>query len=86
MHTPSWLRMGTLSQAQRGILCQAPPSCFRPSLACGSPPPFPQIWLLGMKRVEWVAGVPSGCDRICFLRGVDVSPHPLQGAPPKTSP
>lgn len=64
-----------------GIPFQAPPNTLCPSLAHGSPPPFPQIWLLGVKRVEWVVGVPSGWDRICFLRGIGISTHPQQNFP-----
>ena len=58
-----------------GTLCQALPSLLLPSLAHGSPAPLPQRWLLGMKRAGWVAGVPSGFGRICFLRAAGLSPR-----------
>ena len=78
MHTPSWLLMGTLRQALSSFPC--------PSLAYVSPPSLPQRRLLGMKTVEWVAGVPPGFRRIYFLRGID---HSLQEehaqAPPKNA-
>lgn len=81
MHTPSWLPTGIPSWAPMGIQGQAPPRFPCPSLACGCPPSLPQRWLLGMKRVEWAAGVASRFGRIGFLRGTDLS-HPQELLPP----
>lgn len=49
MHIPSSLRMGTLSWALMGILCQELPSFLCPSLAVGPLHPFPRDGFLGWR-------------------------------------